>query len=198
MTEINDSTVAIIGWGSLLWDPDNLAPFVQGRWHLDKGPSLPLEFSRVSPKRKQALALVIDPEHGRHCQTSFIASTRATVEESVADLAMRERSAVNQIGFVDVLSSTSAGRFSPIVSQIGQWVQSAGISGAVWTDLPSNFEMHTGQAFSIALAISHLKKLPPESLEEAKRYISEAPSAVETPLRQSLLSQAWWQQISYS
>lgn len=29
--------IAIIGWGSLLWDLDNLAPHVSGEWELDLG-----------------------------------------------------------------------------------------------------------------------------------------------------------------
>ncbi|SVC10487.1 uncharacterized protein METZ01_LOCUS263341, partial [marine metagenome] len=39
------SAIAIIGWGSLLWDLDNLTPFVQGDWAINAGPRLPLEFS---------------------------------------------------------------------------------------------------------------------------------------------------------
>ncbi len=198
MTDIRSQTIAIIGWGSLLWDPDNLTPFVQGQWQLEKGPSLPLEFSRVSPKRKQALALVIDPDDGRWCRPSDITRTRVTVEEAVDDLARRERADMSQIGFVTAATGQCSGRFSSIVDSITQWTELTGIAGAVWTDLPSNFASHTGQAFSMSSAIDHLKGLAPESLEEAKRYISEAPQAVDTPLRQALVAQSWWRGISYS
>ncbi|MDP6530786.1 MAG: hypothetical protein QF375_02760, partial [Arenicellales bacterium] len=55
---------AIIGYGSLIWDLDNLAPYVEGEWDMYQGPHLPLEFSLISKKRKRALALAIDHVDG--------------------------------------------------------------------------------------------------------------------------------------
>lgn len=52
--------IAILAWGSLIWD-DNWPEFdkQRGEW-LKDGPILPLEFSRVSASRDKALTLVID------------------------------------------------------------------------------------------------------------------------------------------
>ena len=36
---------AVLGWGSLLWDLDDLAPKVTGDWHMLAGPALPMEFA---------------------------------------------------------------------------------------------------------------------------------------------------------
>ncbi|MEM8597347.1 MAG: hypothetical protein AAGF76_12885, partial [Pseudomonadota bacterium] len=63
---------AIIGWGSLLWDMDGLEPYVSGAWMLRAGPRLPLEFSRVSPKRLMGLAVCIDPVEGTPCPTHAV------------------------------------------------------------------------------------------------------------------------------
>ena len=55
--------IAILGWGSLLWD--NQPEF--DRWHESwqyDGPRLKLEFSRVSKSRLRALTLVIDEIYG--------------------------------------------------------------------------------------------------------------------------------------
>jgi len=66
---------AVIGYGSLIWDLDDLAPHVEGQWTLYAGPRLPLEFSLVSAKRRRGLALVIDHEHGQSCPSCIINST---------------------------------------------------------------------------------------------------------------------------
>ena len=56
------SRYAIIGWGSLIWDLESLEPHVRGDWSMGAGPRLPMEFTRVSPKRKRALVVCLDAE----------------------------------------------------------------------------------------------------------------------------------------
>jgi hypothetical protein len=64
-------STAVIAWGSLIWDPRELA--IAGEFNL-VGPSLPIEFVRVSGKDKapRRLTLVIDDDVGVQCQT-FVA-----------------------------------------------------------------------------------------------------------------------------
>ena len=53
--------ISILGWGSLIWESRPAFDDLHGAWHPD-GPTLKLEFSRVSLKtRLGALTLVIDP-----------------------------------------------------------------------------------------------------------------------------------------
>ena len=138
------SKIAVIGFGSLLWDLDDLGTKVSGEWKMYEGPILPLEFSLVSRKRHYALALVIDYGDGAPCPTCVIDSVR---------------------------------------SEIG---------AAVWTDGERNFEALTGKAFSLQTAQDHLRSLQGISLEEARRYIRNAPARVETPLRRALEGAPWW------
>ena len=83
--------IAILGFGSLIWDLDDLAPQVEGPWSMRAGPRLPIEFSLISAKRKMGLALCIDPEAGAPCATHAIRSRRDDLEVAAADLAARER-----------------------------------------------------------------------------------------------------------
>ena len=79
--------IAILGWGSLIWD-DNWPKFDEqrGEW-LEDGPILPLEFSRVSGKtRGGALTLVIDEANGRECQVMYAMSKRRYPDDAIADL----------------------------------------------------------------------------------------------------------------
>jgi len=55
--------IAILGWGSLIYELGELESYVASDWK-DGGPKLPIEFSRVSSSRDGALTLVIDEKNG--------------------------------------------------------------------------------------------------------------------------------------
>lgn len=183
---------AIIGWGSLIWDLENLAPHVRGDWAMRAGPALPMEFTRVSPKRNMALAVCLDAVHGVGCVTNAIASVRGEIGSAVTDLARRERAPEHLIGDVCLASGHANGTSPEIVTRVRNWCQTEGWSGAVWTDLPSNFTEHLGEIFTVPLAISYLRRLTGDSLDEAVAYIEQAPAATDTPLRRALATEDWW------
>ena len=189
--------IAVIGWGSLLWDLDDLEPHVEGAWQVAQGPMLPLEFVRVSKKRNMALAVVIDHDHGVPCASSHILSRRGDVQDTVADLARRERAPEDQIGYVDRSSGAIRSRYPSVHDGVLEWLNRSDYDAAVWTDLSRNYEDLLGHAFSLEAAIDYLKALPRPSLVEAHRYIESAPVNVETPLRAALRGQDWWRQVQY-
>ncbi len=184
--------VGIIGWGSLLWDLDDLAERVSGEWLPNAGPHLPLEFSLVSRKRKRALAVVIDDRHGESCLTNVITSTRVSVHEAIVDLAERERCDPQQVGAVCFDSGHARSRSPAVRETVERWLGTSGYDAVVWTDTARNYEQMTGEAFSVPAALAYLRALEGESLREAKRYIDYAPAAVSTPLRRALQADAWW------
>lgn len=189
--------IAVIGWGSLLWDLDDLAPHVTGQWQVARGPTLPFEFVRVSPKRQQALVVVIDADHGAPCATSHIESTRDTLEQAVEDLARRERTTANSIGHLDRHGTVVQTRHNFARDAISAWLHASSYDAAVWTDLTGNYEEILGAPFTLPGAIAYLRTLEGASLIEARRYIESAPANVETPLRAALRQEAWWQAIDY-
>ena len=183
---------AVIGWGSLLWDLDDLAPKVRGGWARGAGPRLPLEFSRVSPKRRRALVVVLDPAHGTPCATHAIASSRSDLAAAVADLAARERASEERIGAVCLARDEARSSLPGIAEAVAAWCRAGGWTGAVWTDLPANFTETTGRPFSLEEARGYLRGLADESLAEAVRYIENAPAETDTPLRRRLAGCDWW------
>jgi hypothetical protein len=183
---------AILGWGSLIWDMDNLAPHVRGDWAMGAGPALPMEFTRVSPKRKMGLAVCLDATHGAHCATHAIASAKDGIAAVATDLARRERAPEDRIGAVCLVSGHAHGSSPEIVEGVRRWCLGEGWTGAVWTDLPSNFEDHLGEAFTVPRALAYLRTLAGDSLDEAVRYIENAPAATDTPLRRALAKDDWW------
>ncbi|TMG93864.1 MAG: hypothetical protein E6H73_08615 [Betaproteobacteria bacterium] len=55
--------IAIISWGSLIWDPDSKFDRMHRGW-IEDGPVLKIEFSQVDPAGDGGLTLVMDPKHG--------------------------------------------------------------------------------------------------------------------------------------
>lgn len=186
------SHYVVLGWGSLIWDLENLAPHVEGPWLMSAGPRLPMEFTRVSPKRKMGLVVCLDARHGVGCATHAVASRRDRIEHVVTDLARRERATEDHVGRVCLVTGTAAGATPQVVDAVAAWCRETGRKGAVWTDLPSNFDEHLGEPFSIPRAVAYLRGLAGESLDEAVRYIENAPRETDTPLRRHLAADPWW------
>lgn len=183
----------ILGYGSLIWDLERLAPHVRLPWFIAGGPALPMEFSRISPKRKMGLVVVIDPRHGVPCPTHAVVSRRDDIHAAAEDLRLRERAPhIGHIGAVCRVSGLRRSQHAEVAEQVAHWCEAAGARGAVWTDLPANFAEHTGQTFSLAAALDYLRGLPGESLHEALRYIDNAPPLTDTPLRRYLAGHPWW------
>jgi hypothetical protein len=177
--------IAILGWGSLVWDPRELPH--DGGW-TPGGPVLPLEFSRRSSGGR--LTLVVDREHGVGCATRFSTSQRDDLEQAVADLAAREGTVAHWIGFVEPTSGRSRGRDAADVDTIGGWCEARGFDAAIWTDLPANFAELTGRPFSVGAALDHLAGLDEPDRTTAATYLANAPEEVVTPLRR-----AWWDTV---
>ena len=91
--------IAILGWGSLIWDKGELP--VKGEWR-QGGPSLPIEFSRVSSDCR--LTLVIDHKNGEPVTTWFAQSNRNDLDDAICDLREREGTICKRIGYLDLIS----------------------------------------------------------------------------------------------
>ena len=84
--------IAVLGWGSLVWDPDgsygaNTAIAPGATWSAS-GPMMPVEFARISKDGR--LTLVVLPEHEYRSQVLWITSAHHTVQEAIGNLAARE------------------------------------------------------------------------------------------------------------
>jgi hypothetical protein len=188
---LSGGPIAVIGWGSLIWDLDDLAPKVEGPWRMRAGPLLPMEFSRISAKRRMGLVVCLDPERGVPCATNAIRSRRDSLDEAVADLAARERAPVERIGWAEA-GGRGRSRLRPVAEAVAAWCVRAGWRGAVWTDLEPNFAAHAGRPFSVPAGMAYLRGLGGDSLGEAYRYIRNAPLSTRTPLRRALVRDPWW------
>jgi len=182
----------LLGWGSLIWDEGDHPLKLASKW-TEGGPKLPLEFSRVSESRSDALTLVIDPKNGVDCPTMYAVSERRSLDNVICDLRCREGTVIRRIGFVDLATGEQRANQHPaMASHVRGWAQSRGFGSVVWTDLPSNFDSDGRGSFGVDSALRHLQRLSSEGAVKAKQYITGAPTFVVTPLRTALERVEWW------
>ena len=180
--------IAVLGWGSLVWDGRTLAlagAFKPG------GPSLPLEFSRVSLDRR--LTLVIDEDRGSPCTSHVATSAYLDLDEAIDNLRRRENMpGTDGIGFVDTherrRSDIAWERHPRAVLAIENWAMRFGYRAAIWTALASNFHEPDkgGGPFSVEAALDYLAALPPDRLDQALRYFRNAPPEIRSALREAV------------
>jgi hypothetical protein len=184
--------IALLGWGSLIWDHGSGFDTKIGPWE-SEGPVLPVEFSRISSTRKGALVLVIDRDIGTAVNVLYALSVRDDPDDALADLRDREKTKMKYIGFVDLVTDDQRGRDPEAVAAIKAWAAQQGLDFVAWTDLASNFLKKKDVAFSHEAGLKHLKSLSQAGLREAVKYIVKAPAQVDTSFRQWLQTVAWWQ-----
>lgn len=185
------SRIAILGWGSLLWDESPRFDAQHGPWEPD-GPELPLEFSRVSGRRLGALTLVLDAANGAPCRVSYTMSRRPDPDLAVADLRDREGTNHANIGFLVLSENRYRARDSASLKAIRAWAAAKELDAAVWTDLDCNFEEQVGEPFSIPSALGYVESRSGDSRAKAIEYLRRAPALVDTAFRRAAAARDWY------
>jgi hypothetical protein len=181
--ETNIMTIAILAWGSLIWNPGSL--HIEGGWR-PGSPVLPIEFSRISNDGR--LTLVIDDQCGVPVPTRFALSTLGDAQAAVCDLQLREGAPTARgIGVIDRLGTCSNGHalksHPQAAQQIRQWAQQNDIDTVIWTAIGPRFIERTGTPFSVDAAIHYLTSLIDPTKAMALEYIRSAPADVLAPVR---------------
>lgn len=174
--------IAILGWGSLIWDQREL--LTSDNWQKG-GPILPIEFSRISSGGR--LTLVIDEQNGVPVITQYARSGSANLSEAIEDLRKREGSPSHRIGVASQTINNATTGFETIKS----WATNEKWDAVIWTGLPSNFEDKEHVPFTVENGLVYLSGLVGEEKDEARKYIERAPKEVDTPLRRRIGKKFW-------
>jgi hypothetical protein len=175
--------IAVLAWGSLIWARGELC--IRSEWNPD-GPTLPLEFSRISNDGR--LTLVVDPVSGSPIKIWFALSCFESLDDTIGNLRDREGTNLQNIGYVDVTTGRSCSRHVDVDRMIA-WSKERSCRAVAWTDLEPNFASRQGRAFDPETAIEHLRSLPRRAAHKAFAYIRNAPSEVDTPLRRAAVAE---------
>ena len=178
--------IAILAWGSLIWDKRDLE--ISSEWNKN-GFILPIEFARIS--KDDRLTLVVTEEYGTDIETYWAISKFSKLKEAINNLRKREGTSENNIGFVDLINERSNSRLTKrIIDKMYDWGNSNNLDAVIWTDLRSNFQEKEGVKFTIENAIRYLSSLQGDKKEKAFEYIEKAPELTMTKLRKMIKASA--------
>lgn len=178
--------IAILGWGSLIWQPKDLKFDTNIGWK-ENGPVLPIEFARISKDGR--LTLVITP-NGTDVPTLYSVSSFDNLDLAVLNLTVREGSGRMSIGSYN----KSKDEFFPIdfsfKENIKKWISSTDFDAVIWTDLPENWEIRNEEKVVIKTIdpndrINYLQNLKGSESALAEEYIRNTPKQIATTYRKT-------------
>lgn len=183
--------IAVLGWGSLIWDKKSL--IVQDEdWAID-GPKLPIEFARISKDGR--LTLVIHPD-SQAVQVLWNIMAYTDLTSAKENLKFREGSQLSGIGFVDLTNESNQNGDEGICKTIREWAYSKDLDAVIWTNLGANFQEKTGLDFAPENVLNYLKNLKEESKRITKEYIVKAPKQIRTEMRLYFEKNLGWRKES--
>lgn len=175
--------IACLGWGSLIWKP-GLLP-VAGSWYAD-GPTVPVEFVRISDGDEVATALCLNAE-----PVNVFWALLATASLDVACKALREREGipaerVDGVGIMLVDHTTTG--------PLQAWARHKAIDALIWTALPARIASTEGRVPGVEEVINYLQQLNGDKREHARRYIEQVPPQIDTAYRRAIVNALGWHQ----
>lgn len=180
--------VAVLGWGSLIWQPSNrhgsLIAASGARWD-PAGPRLPVEFARISEDGR--LTAVPTPEHGVAVPVLWITSGHSEVGDALVDLARRETgTSISNIHAV-TRSGGVLGRPDPeVAGSVHSWMGAhPALDATVWTGFGPGPRWAEMGGFSVANAVAYLESLEGDRRARALEYLRNAPPQIDTPVRRA-------------
>jgi hypothetical protein len=177
--------IAIIGWGSLIWDPGVLE--IEGKWQ-ENGPLLPVEFARFSGGGRLTLVLLGNAPPQR---TLWVLSRKGSLDAARRDLRARERTSLRDIGACLRVDGDTGHYLGDDI--IRKWLLATGLDAAVWTALKPNRSDRSPGVSPEEERVAWLKALIARGEErDAREYIVRAPGQIATPLRQRIREELGW------
>ncbi len=181
--------IACLGWGSLVWRPEELR--IQKLWFQD-GPLLPIEFVRQSKDGR--LTLVIN-ETSMVVKTLWALMDTADLDEAKTSLQIREgikrENMTKNIGVLNVTENYD----NEMVNNIKQWAENLKIDAVIWTALGAKFKGVDKRAPTIDEAVEYLRTLPVKERQNAEEYIRRTPTQIDTLFRQRFEKEFNWTPI---
>ena len=187
--------IAILAWGSLIWQPKDLFFDTEFGWKED-GPILPIEFARISKDGR--LTLVIT-ENGSLVPTLYTISKYETLDEAILNLAVREGSTKKKNGSYEKTKNEFSHNFF-FEQNILDWMNEKDFDAVIWTNLGENWDIKndTGEIVETIEPderIEYLKSLKGNASALAEEYIRKTPVQIKTKYRALIEEKLNWKPI---
>jgi len=183
----NPTKIAVLGWGSLIWDSRNLK--IKNKWKKD-GPSLPIEFARISNGGRLTLVIF---EGFPSVQVLWNYMDFDDLTNAINNLKEREGTQnKDNIGYINFLQETIHSNNDNISLIIRDWAKTKQIDAILWSDFQGNFEDKIGDKFTLDNIVKYLDGLTGKSKIEAQNYIVNAPKQIQTKFRNDIQKNLGW------
>jgi hypothetical protein len=183
---------AILGWGSLIWQPKDLKFDANVGWK-ENGPVLRIEFARISQDGR--LTLVITP-NGTEVPTLYSVSSFNTIDLAVLNLKKREGTVKVNIGYYDRTKEEFFPKEFPDKEKenIKKWIQTTDFDAVIWTNLPEKWILNDENKTKIDPKdrIEYLKNLKGLESALAEEYIRNTPNQIATTYRNQIIETLGW------
>lgn len=178
------TTIACLGWGSLVWDPRELA--IQRQWFND-GPLIKVEFARQSQDGRITLVLTENTNPVRSLWAAMDASDLASAKS-----VLRKREGIPEKNEEKHIGAWSVGQPSPsLISGLAEWASAHGVAHVIWTNLPPKFDGEE-KAPSSDQVVQYLAGLVGAQREVAERYVRFTPTQIDTTYRRHIEAELQW------
>ena len=181
--------IACLGWGSLIWDTQNLP--IRGEWFSD-GPLLPVEFLRKSTNGRMTLVL---HKSAKPVRSLWALMDLEDVEEARSALGKREYGkATGEWVNKNIGVWTTSSNSPELIPTLAEWGASVGVDAVIWTALPCKHPISekAGDVASVQEIVTYLKSLSGDKYELAKEYILNSPGQIDTTYRRTIQKELGW------
>lgn len=178
------TTIACLGWGSLVWDPRELA--IQRQWFAD-GPLVHVEFVRQSQDGRITLVLVETEKPVRSLWAVMDATDLASARTD-----LRKREGIPKKNEGKHIGTWSDPKPSPaLIPGLSEWAVAHGVTHVVWTNLPPKFKGFETTP-SAKQVVQYLGGITGAQREVAEHYVRYAPRQVDTAYRRRIEAVLQW------
>ena len=181
--------IAILAWGSLLWNDKQLK--LESNWQ-KSSIKLPLNFSRISDKGQGRLTLVVD-QTGTNNYIYYGITQIRDLNMAINALKTREKTVKKFIGYINLINNTfrTANLDKKQLQTIQNWAINNNVDAVIWTDIPANFQEIRGEPFSVKNAMGYInsqkenRKMYNKILEYI--FLSKIYGKINTPLSNEVI-----------
>lgn len=179
--------IAVLGWGSLIWDPRELAP--EQSWRED-GPKLRVDFLRRSSRDRVTLVLHESAAEVRGLWTGFAGDDWTRVRDRL----IAREGVQNQ---PEAIRHWSVGMAEAMnIIGLPLWAASMGVNHVLWTGLPPRWNRTDGCVPTAAQVVDYLSGLRPVRHHAAEEYVRRTPVQVKTLIREEIEARLGWTPVT--
>jgi hypothetical protein len=154
------------------------------KWKED-GPSLPIEFARVSSGPRLTLVLCKGAEN---LPTLWTISASKGIQEAIINLAKRETTNIGNIGFLFIPDDIYRCNVVPdCLSIIRDWAEQKNLDAVIWTDLPP-----IGVIPNPEEVIKLISGFSEDGKKLTEEYVRRTPPQMRTKIRKALEEKFGW------